>query len=456
MQQDQTKRVNIIGAGLAGSEAAWQLANRGFLVDLYEMRPQKKTGAHQTGNFAELVCSNSLGSNLPDRASGLLKNELRKLNSLLMEIAESSSVPAGGALAVDRDLFSKTITDTLSSHPNINIIREEVTKIPESPVIIASGPLTSDKLSAEIIKLSGQDNFFFFDAIAPIINLESIDLSIAFKASRYDRGEDDDGDYINCPFNEKEYNKFVDALKTAERIQLKSFEEGINQGVRAGAHRFFEGCLPIEVIANRGNLSMAFGPLRPVGLFDPHTKKRPFAALQLRQDNIAGDLYNLVGFQTNLTFTEQKKVFRLIPGLQNATFARYGQMHRNTFIASPILLKPTLQFAGRDLLFFAGQITGVEGYVGNIATGLIAGINLARVLNKLTPLILPVTTMTGALIEYVTTANMKDFQPMKANFGILPPLGVKIKNKMERSKAYADRAINELTDFIDQHNLEII
>lgn len=455
MQQDQSKRVNIIGAGLAGSEAAWQLANRGFLVDLYEMRPQKKTGAHQTGNFAELVCSNSLGSNLPDRASGLLKNELRKLNSLLMEIAESSSVPAGGALAVDRDLFSKTITDTLSSHPNINIIREEVTKIPESPVIIASGPLTSDKLSAEIIKLSGQDNFFFFDAIAPIINLESIDLSIAFKASRYDRGEDDDGDYINCPFNEKEYNKFVDALKTAERIQLKSFEEVINQGVRAGAHRFFEGCLPIEVIANRGNLSMAFGPLRPVGLFDPHTKKRPFAVLQLRQDNIAGDLYNLVGFQTNLTFTEQKRVFRLIPGLQNATFARYGQMHRNTFIASPILLKPTLQFAGHDLLFFAGQITGVEGYVGNIATGLIAGINLARVLNKLTPLILPVTTMTGALIEYVTNANMKDFQPMKANFGILPPLGIKIKNKMERSKAYADRAINELTNFIDQHNLEI-
>lgn len=455
MQKITTKHVKIVGAGLAGSEAAWQLANRGFQVELFEMRPKKETGAHLTGNFAELVCSNSLGSNLPDRASGLLKNELRKLRSLLMEIADSSSTPAGGALAVDRDLFSKKVTDRLSSHPNIQIIRKEITKIPESPAIIASGPLTSAKLSSDIIKLTGQDNLFFFDAIAPIINYESIDLSIAFRASRYDRGEDDGGDYINCPFNENEYYQFVEALKSAERIQLKSFEEKINLGVRAGAHRFFEGCLPVEIIANRGDLSLAFGPLRPVGLFNPHTKKRPFAVLQLRQDNIAGNLYNLVGFQTNLKFSEQKRIFRMIPGLQNATFARYGQMHRNTFFASPILLKPTLQFKTQDQLFFAGQITGVEGYVGNIATGLIAGINSARLLQGLHPLIFPVSTMTGALLEYVTNANMKDFQPMKANFGILPPLGVKIKDKIERSKAYADRAKGDLENFIISNNLEL-
>ena len=455
MQKNNTNHVKIIGAGLAGSEAAWQLAQRGFQVELFEMRPLKETGAHQTGNFAELVCSNSLGSNLPDRASGLLKNELRKLNSLLMEIADSSSTPAGGALAVDRDLFSKKVTDRLSAHPNVQIIRKEVTRIPDSPAIIATGPLTSASLSKEIKKLTGQDNLFFFDAIAPIINFDSIDLSIAFRASRYDRGEDDGGDYINCPFDENEYYRFVEALKAAERIQLKSFEEEINTGVKAGAHRFFEGCLPVEVIANRGDLSLAFGPLRPVGLFNPHTKKRPFAVLQLRQDNIAGDLYNLVGFQTNLKFSEQKKVFRMIPGLQNATFARYGQMHRNTFFASPILLKPTLQFKKQEFLLFAGQITGVEGYVGNIATGLIAGLNLARLLQRKPPLVLPVTTMTGALLEYVTTANMKDFQPMKANFGILPPLGVKIKDKIERSKAYASRAMDDLANFTVSNNLEL-
>jgi methylenetetrahydrofolate--tRNA-(uracil-5-)-methyltransferase len=452
MNDNFSERVTIIGAGLAGSEAAWQLGQRGINVDLFEMRPEKETGAHLTGNFAELVCSNSLGSNLTDRASGLLKNELRSMNSLIMKIADECSTPAGGALAVDRDLFASRITEILSNHPHIHVMRKELTTIPETPTIISSGPLTSPALSSQIINLTKENNLFFYDAIAPIINFESIDLSIAFRASRYNRGEDEAGDYINCPFNEEQYYQFINALKNAERIKLRTFEEAIDTGVKAGAHKFFEGCLPVEIIAGRGDLSLAFGPLRPVGIIDPHTQKRPFAVLQLRQDNIAGDLYNLVGFQTNLTFSEQKRVFKLIPGLQNATFARFGQMHRNTFIASPLLLKPTLQFITNDSLFFAGQITGVEGYVGNIATGLIAGLNMSRFLNENPPLEFPKTTMIGALIHYVTHADMKDFQPMKANYGIIPPLEEKIKDKRDRNKAYSERALNDLQSYIKNNS----
>ncbi len=447
------QKIIVIGAGLAGSEAAWTLANLGHQVNLFEMRPSVETGAHITAQFAELVCSNSLGSNLPDRASGVLKSELRRLNSLLLKIADETALPAGGALAVDRDKFSQKVTEILSNHPNISIYREEIKNIPDSPTIIASGPLTSPTLTKEINALSGENNLYFFDAIAPIINIDSIDMGIAFRASRYERGDEDDGDYINCPFTKEEYETFIQALINAQRIELKSFEQEINSGVDAGHETYFEGCLPIEVLANRGMNSLAFGPLRPVGLWNPHKNQRPYAVLQLRQDNLAGDLYNLVGFQTNLTFAEQKRVFRLIPGLENTTFARYGQMHRNTFIASPNLLNPTMQFKTRKNLFFAGQITGVEGYVGNIATGLIAALNISRVLSGEPLLTFPETTMMGALTHYITHANLRDFQPMKANFGILPPLEKKIKNKKERYVKYANRAKIDLEIFCQSNRI---
>jgi methylenetetrahydrofolate--tRNA-(uracil-5-)-methyltransferase len=423
------------------------------------MRPTLQTGAHQTHDLAELVCSNSLGSNLPDRASGLLKNETRLLGSMLLECAEDASLPAGGALAVDRELFARLVTERIESHPNIEIVREEVREIPSSSTIIASGPLTSPALSDSIAKLSGEEHLFFFDAIAPVIHTESINMEIAFRASRYGTNarpssmgvatdalpsaQDDEGDYINCPFTKEQYYAFVEALLHAERIELRAFEEAIKSGVKAG--HFFEGCLPVEIIAERGLDSLAFGPMRPVGLRDPRTGKRPFAVVQLRQDNLAGSLYNLVGFQTNLKFPEQRRVLRMIPGLENAEFLRYGQMHRNTFIASPKLLRPTLQHRTRDDLFFAGQITGVEGYMGNIATGLLAGVNAARVLNDEEPITLPPTTMLGALCHYVTHADLKDFQPMKANFGILPPLDFTHKiGKRERGQAYAERALGDL------------
>src|SRR5215510_14420663 len=433
----------IIGGGLAGSEAAWQAAQRGLNVRLYEMRPFVQTGAHQTHNLGELVCSNSLGSNLPDRASGLLKNEMRILGSMLLECAESASLPAGGALAVDRELFARLVTEQIENHPNIEIVREEIKDIPESLSIIASGPLTSPALSESIAALSSENHLFFFDAIAPIVHADTINMEIAFRASRYDKGEQDEGDYINCPFTREEYYAFVEALLQAQRIELRAFEEAIKSGVKAG--HFFEGCLPVEIIAERGVDSLAFGPMRPVGLRDPRTSKRPHAVVQLRQDNLAGSLYNLVGFQTNLKFPEQKRVLRMIPGLENAEFLRYGQMHRNTFIASPKLLRPTLQHIQRDNLFFAGQITGVEGYMGNIATGLLAGVNAARLLNGEEPITLPQTTMLGALCHYVTHADLKDFQPMKANFGILPPLEFMSKvGKRERGSAYAERALADL------------
>jgi methylenetetrahydrofolate--tRNA-(uracil-5-)-methyltransferase len=434
----------VIGGGLAGSEAAYQAAQQGLKVKLYEMRPSLQTGAHQTHDLAELVCSNSLGSNLPDRASGVLKNEVRLLGSMLLECAESAAVPAGGALAVDRELFAKLVTERIEEHPNIEIVREEVKEIPQGLCIVASGPLTSPALSKSIAALSNDEHLFFFDAIAPVIHADSINMEIAFRASRYGTGEQDEGDYINCPLTREEYSTFVEALLDAERIELRSFEEAIKGGVKAG--QFFEGCLPIEILAERGFDSLAFGPMRPVGLRDPRTGRRPHAVVQLRQDNLAGSLYNLVGFQTNLKYPEQKRVLRLIPGLENADFLRFGQMHRNTFITSPKLLRPTLQHIERDDLFFAGQITGVEGYMGNIATGLLAGINAARLYRHEAPLSLPQTTMLGALCHYITHSDLKDFQPMKANFGILPPLEDTAKTgKRERGKLHAERALADLS-----------
>jgi len=437
----------VVGGGLAGSEAAWQAAQQGLDVCLYEMRPTLSTGAHETGNLAELVCSNSLGSNLPDRASGLLKKELRRLGSLILECADNSALPAGSALAVDRDRFSRIVTERIQNHPYIKIIREEVTEIPPFLTVIATGPLTSPLFSRRISEFSSEEHLFFFDAIAPIVQYETINLDVVFRASRYDQRIDSGGDYLNCPFGKNEYYYFVENLLKAERTELRSFEKDIQNGIKAG--HYFEGCLPIEVIAERGKDALAFGPMRPVGLTDPRTGKRPYAVVQLRQDNIAGSLYNLVGFQTNLKFLEQKRVLSLIPGLEHAEFVRYGQMHRNTFIASPKLLKPTLQHNHRDNLFFAGQLTGVEGYMGNVATGLLAGLNASRLHKKQDLMILPQTTMIGALCHYITHADLEDFQPMKANFGILPSITESNHwNKHERAKEFAQRASNDLDNFL--------
>ena len=434
------KPITVVGGGLAGSEAAWQLAERGYAVHLYEMRPVKSTPAHETDRLAELVCSNSLGSNLPDRAPGMLKNELRTLGSLLIATAEASAVPAGGALAVDREIFAQNVTDALQDHPNITLMREEVVDIPSEPCIIATGPLTASALAEKIASLIGEKYLYFYDAIAPTVYAQSINMDIAFRASRYGRGEGDEGDYINCPFARDEYERFVAELLAAEIIPLRDFE--------LEDPKFFEGCLPIEQIAARGERSLAFGPLRPVGLHDPRTGKRPYAVLQLRQDNLAGTLYSMVGFQTNLRWGEQRRVLRLIPGLEQAEFARYGMMHRNTFLNSPAHLRPTLQHKTRADLFFAGQITGVEGYAGNIATGLLAGVNMARLLTGSTPWTLPETTMLGALCHYVTHAEVKTFQPMKANFGILPEVSGYEKNKRERKQVYARRGADDLAQFL--------
>ena len=435
----------VVGGGLAGSEAAWQAAQRGLSVDLYEMRPVRETGAHVSDGLAELVCSNSLGSNLVDRASGLLKEEMRRMGSLLMDCADEASVPAGGALAVDRISFSELVTRRIEAHPRIRLVREEMPHIPDSPAVIASGPLTSSSLSAAIAELTGTEHLYFFDAISPIVAVDSVDFSIAYRGNRYGRGEQEEGDYINCPLNAEEYDAFIDALANAERIELKEFEAEIETGVRAGGHQYFEGCLPIEVMAARGRQSLAFGPMRPVGLRDPRTGRRPRAVLQLRQDNLAGTLYNLVGFQTNLKFSEQRRVFRMVPGLENAVFERYGQMHRNTFLYSPALLHATMQFTAREDLFFAGQITGVEGYAGNIGTGLLAGINAAHLLLGKPFLTLPETTMLGALCHYVTHAAQADFQPMKANFGIMPALTDDVRRgRRERAAAHSERSLAQL------------
>jgi len=440
----------VIGGGLAGSEAAWQAANRGLPVKLYEMRPELSTGAHTTSYLAELVCSNSLGSNIIDRASGLLKQELRMLGSLLIECADQTALPAGGALAVDRDKFAGLVTEKIKSHPQIEVIREEMQSIPAGPTIIASGPLTSERLAGSIIDFSGHENLYFFDAIAPIVGIDSVNMEVAYRASRYGRGTQEQGDYINCPFDEFEYNSFVEELSSAEKIELKEFDQVLQRGsgVTAGAHQYFEGCLPVEVLSNRDQKALAFGPLRPVGLIDPRTGKRPYAVVQLRQDNLAGTLYNLVGFQTNLKFSEQRRVFRMIPGLENAEFLRYGQMHRNTFLFSPDLIEATMQSKQKPDLFFAGQITGIEGYAGNIASGLVAGNNAANFIQGKGLVILPRETMTEALCHYVTHAAAQDFQPMKANFGIFPPLySTKKRNKRQRAAAYSDRALDKLGEF---------
>jgi len=430
----------VVGAGLAGSEAAWQAAENGARVTLYEMRPQRMTPAHTSDLFAELVCSNSLGSNLVDRAQGLLKEELRRLGSLVIRCADATALPAGGALAVGRQAFAKAVTQALTQHPNVHVIRAEVTALPQGlPVIVASGPLTSRPLSDAIAALTGERYLHFFDAMAPIVTGESISIPPAWRQSRYDRDREagGEGDYVNCPLDRGEYMAFVEALLSAETIDLRPFEQ--EEG------RFFEGCLPVEVLAARGPDALAFGPMRPVGLRDPRTGQRPFAVVQLRQDDLAGTLYNLVGFQTNLRWDEQARVLRMIPGLQGAEFVRLGQMHRNTFINSPLLLQPTLQFRGRPNLFFAGQITGSEGYVSAVAGGLLAGRNAARIQQALPPLVLPRETMAGALIHYITHAGPDDFQPMKANFGLMPPLSPSVRNKRQRYQAYARRALAALS-----------
>ncbi|WP_374721891.1 FADH(2)-oxidizing methylenetetrahydrofolate--tRNA-(uracil(54)-C(5))-methyltransferase TrmFO [Peribacillus tepidiphilus] len=429
------KEVNVIGAGLAGSEAAWQIASRGVKVNLYEMRPIKQTPAHHTDKFAELVCSNSLRANSLTNAVGVLKEEMRRLRSVIISSADACSVPAGGALAVDRHEFAGRVTQMVKEHPNVTVIHEEVTEIPEGITVIATGPLTSPALSEKLKALTGEEYLYFYDAAAPIIEKDSINMDKVYLKSRYDKG---DAAYLNCPMTEEEFNRFYDALISAETVPLKEFEKEI----------YFEGCMPIEVMALRGKKTMLFGPLKPVGLEDPRTGKRPFAVVQLRQDDAAGTLYNIVGFQTHLKWGAQKEVIRLIPGLENAEIIRYGVMHRNTFINSPKVLKPTYQFKNRSNLFFAGQMTGVEGYVESAASGLIAGINAARLANGQEPLVFPKETAMGSMAHYITSTSSKNFQPMNANFGLFPDLPVKIKAKKERYEAHAKRALETIQNFV--------
>jgi methylenetetrahydrofolate--tRNA-(uracil-5-)-methyltransferase len=429
------KYVNVIGAGLAGSEAAWQIAERGIKVKLYEMRPVKQTPAHHTDKFAELVCSNSLRANTLTNAVGVLKEEMRKLDSIIIGAADACAVPAGGALAVDRHEFAAHVTNLVKNHANVTVIHEEVTEIPEGPTIIATGPLTSEALSSSLQKLTGEDYLYFYDAAAPIIEKESINMDKVYLKSRYDKGE---AAYLNCPMTESEFDRFYEALISAETVPLKEFEKEV----------FFEGCMPIEVMANRGRKTMLFGPMKPVGLEDPRTGKRPFAVVQLRQDDAAGTLYNIVGFQTHLKWGPQKEVLQLIPGLENAEIVRYGVMHRNTFINSPKVLTATYQFRNRSDLFFAGQMTGVEGYVESAASGLIAGINAARLVVGEETLEFPHETAMGSMARYITTANPKNFQPMNANFGLFPELSEKIKGKKERNESLANRALETIQNFL--------
>jgi methylenetetrahydrofolate--tRNA-(uracil-5-)-methyltransferase len=442
------KELTVVGGGLAGTEAAWQAANKGVKVRLYEMRPKISTGAHTGSSLAELVCSNSLGSNLADRASGVLKDEMRTLGSLLIECADSNAVPAGNALAVDREAFANMVTNKIENHPNIEVIRLEKKVIPSGPTVIASGPLSSESICNSLASLLGTDHLYFYDAISPIVYADTIDMTVAFEASRYQKDNGSNGDYINCPMNEDQYSKFVSALLKADRIPLRDFEKDIESGVRAGAHRFFEGCLPIEILAERGQDSLAYGPMRPVGIFSPYDDKRPYAVVQLRRDNLAGTLYNIVGFQTNLKWPEQKEVLRMIPGLGQARFARYGMMHRNTFLNAPNVLSESLQSRVRPDLFFAGQITGVEGYAGNIATGLLAGINVTRLMDGEELLVLPTISMMGALCHYVSNADPDTFQPMKANFGLFPalepPRDKRKWSKRERYRLYSERALDAI------------
>lgn len=431
MNQNQT--VHVIGAGLAGVEAAYQVAKNGINVKLYEMRPVKMTPAHHTGNFAELVCSNSLRGDNFNNAVGVLKNEMEKLDSVIIKFARENSVPAGGALAVDREAFSKAVTDFISNQPLIEVIHEEVTTLPEGPIIIASGPLTSDALSNEIKDLLGEEYFYFFDAAAPIIEKDSVNFDIAYYKSRYDKGENE---YINCPMTEDEFNLFYDELMKAEVVKPKDFEE-----------KFFEGCMPFEEMARRGKQTLLFGPMKPVGLSKPDGT-RPYAVVQLRQDNVQASLYNIVGFQTHLTWPEQKRIIHLIPGLENATFVRYGVMHRNSFICTPKYLNQDYSLKNHEGLYIAGQITGVEGYVESAQSGMIAGMNMVRYLNKQEPIIFPRETVMGALSYYITHCEAEHFQPMKANFGILPDLETRVKKKL-RKEAYANRAVEVMDEFIN-------
>ncbi|MBM0065168.1 FADH(2)-oxidizing methylenetetrahydrofolate--tRNA-(uracil(54)-C(5))-methyltransferase TrmFO [Alkalicoccobacillus gibsonii] len=429
--------ITVIGAGLAGSEAAWQIAKEGIQVHLYEMRPVKQTPAHHTDKFAELVCSNSLRGNSLTNAVGVLKEEMRRLDSVIIASADGAAVPAGGALAVDRHDFADAVTQKVRNHPNITVFNEEIDSIPDGPTIIATGPLTSEGLSKSLRELTGEESLYFYDAAAPIIDAETIDRDKVYLKSRYDKGE---AAYLNCPMNEEEFNRFYEALISAETVPLKEFEKEI----------FFEGCMPIEVMAARGPKTMLFGPMKPVGLEDPKTGKRPYAVVQLRQDNSSGTLFNMVGFQTHLKWGPQKEVFRLIPGLEQADFVRYGVMHRNTFLNSPKLLNRTYQFKAREDLFFAGQITGVEGYVESAAAGMIAGINAARLVKGQELLVFPEETILGAMAEYITTEAKKNFQPINANFGLLKPLEERIKSKKERYEQLAERALGTIQNFMKE------
>lgn len=423
-------KITVIGAGLAGCEAAHKLSSLGFSVRLCEMKPEKRTPAQKSDGFAELVCSNSLKAMRLESAAGLLKEEMRRLGSVTMEAAERTSVAAGGALAVDRELFSEYITDKIKSDPNIEIVTGEVTELPsEGIVIVATGPLTSDAL-AESLRQKFGGTLSFFDAVAPIVAADSIDMNRVFMGARYDRGE---ADYINCPMERDEYDAFYDALVSAERAPLHDFD--------VADPKVYEGCMPVEIMAGRGRDTLRYGPLRPVGLIDPHTGRRPWANIQLRKENAAGTMYNIVGFQTNLKFGEQKRVFSMIPGLEHAEFVRYGVMHRDTFMDSPRLLSKSLSLKSEPRLFFAGQFTGVEGYTESAATGILAGINAARFASGEEPLVLPPETMLGALVNYITDESVDNFQPMGANMGILPPLEKKIRHKDERYAALAERAI---------------
>lgn len=426
------KTVNVIGAGLAGSEAAWQLAEAGVPVNLYEMRPVKSTPAHHTADFAELVCSNSLRGNGLTNAVGVLKEEMRRLNSIVVTSADETAVPAGGALAVDRNNFSALITRKVKEHPLVTVVLEEIKKIPEGITVIASGPLTSESLAEEIADYNGSHGFYFYDAAAPIIDSSTIDREKVYLKSRYDKGE---AAYLNCPMTEEEFTRFYHALIEAEVAPQKEFEK----------EKFFEGCMPIEVLAKRGIKTMLFGPMKPVGLEDPKTGKRPYAVIQLRQDNAAASMYNIVGFQTHLKWGEQKRVFRMIPGLENAEFLRYGVMHQNSFMNSPELLKPTYQSKKRNDLFFAGQMTGVEGYVESAGSGLVAGLNAGRLAKGEELLEFPRETAIGSMAYYITHAEGKHFQPMNANFGLFPALPERIRDKKLRYETLAERALNALS-----------
>ena len=429
------KKVIVIGAGLAGSEASWQLAKRGVNVDLYEMRPKKMTPAHKTQNFAELVCSNSLRANNITNAVGLLKEEMRRLDSLIIKCADATQVPAGGALAVDRDKFSEMITETIKNHPNINVIEEEITQIPKGdiPVVVATGPLTSDALSQDIRTYTKQEGLYFYDAAAPIIEKDSIDMNKVYLKSRYDKGE---AAYLNCPMTKDEFFNFYNALITAEAAPLKEFEKEI----------YFEGCMPFEEMAKRGEKTLLFGPMKPVGLEDPKTDKRPYAVVQLRQDNSEGTLYNIVGFQTHLKWGEQKRIINLIPGLENANIVRYGVMHRNTYLNSPQLLEKTYKLKEEKNIYFAGQMTGVEGYVESAASGIVAALN-ALYNQEDKQIIFPTETMIGAMANYIVDNTSKNFQPMNANFGIIKPLPERIKDKKEKYERYANRSLEILENF---------